>query len=117
MGSLHVYVQETWRDARNGTREKTLRAVSRISSQIRSDSVVPGRQCVVGIEAELSDVIRSGCSVSWVVRAIEVGIDREAGRGVGATDELENLLVAAEGLSSPVFRYPGEQAMLDRIPL
>ena len=48
-------------------------------AQIRSDSVVPRRQCVVGFEAELSDVLLDRCGVSWVVSAIEVGIDREAG--------------------------------------
>ena len=71
----------------------------------------------MGVEAELSDVFGGRCSIGWVVSAIEVGIDREAGLGAGGTDELKNLLIAAQGLGSPVFRYLGEQAMLDRIPL
>ena len=73
----------------------SLSEASRISSQIWSDSVVPKRQCVVGVEAELPHDLRSGCGVGWVVSAIEVGIDREAGLGVCATDEVENFLVAA----------------------
>ena len=71
----------------------------------------------MGVEAELSDVFGGRCSIGWVVSAIEVGIDREAGPGVSGTDEVEDFLVAGQGLSRPVFRYLGEQAMFDRIPL
>ena len=48
---------------------------------------------------------------------IEIGGNGQAGLGGSCADEVENLLIAVEGFTSPVFGDLREEAMLDRIPL
>ena len=48
---------------------------------------------------------------------IEIGGNGQAGLGGSCPDEIEDLLVAVEGFTSPVFGDLGKETMLDRVPL
>ncbi len=59
----------------------------------------------------------SGIYTGGIVATIEIGGNGQAGLGGSCTDEIENLLVAVEGFTGPVFGDLREEAMFDRIPL
>jgi hypothetical protein len=54
--------------------------------------------------------------VGWIFVSVEIGGHDQAGFGGGGANEVEHLLVAFQGLGSPVFWDLGEQAVFDGIP-
>lgn len=48
-------------------------------------------------------LLRSGFSAGGVVTTVQVGGDSQTGFGGSCADEVEDLLIAIEGLTGPVF--------------
>ena len=79
--------------------------------------VVPLRKGIVGFEFKSTELLASGFYAGGIVATIEIGGNGQAGLGGSCADEVENLLVAVEGFTGPVFGDLREEAMLDGIPL
>jgi len=71
----------------------------------------------VGFKFESAEFLGSGFYAGGIVATIEIGGNGQAGLGGSCADEVENLLVAVEGFTGPVFGDLREEAMLNRIPL
>ena len=94
-----------------------LRARAKTNSQMGRDSVVPFREDLTGLEAKCLKLFGRGLHAGRIVAAIQVRGDRQPGLGSGGADEAEDLLVAVERLTRPVFGDLREEAMLDGVPL
>jgi len=71
----------------------------------------------VRFESKSAKLLGSGFGAGGVVTTVQVGGDSQTGfRGSGA-DEVEDLLIAIEGLAGPVFGNFREESVLNRIPL
>jgi len=70
----------------------------------------------VRVELKQAKLIRGRLLLSFVEAAVEISGDSEAGFGGSSAKEVENFLVAVEGLAGPVFGDFREKAMLDRVP-
>src|SRR5712692_7077089 len=94
-----------------------LRARAKTNSQMGRDGVVPFREDITGLEAQSLKLFRRGLHAGRIVAAIQMRGDRQTRLGSGGADEAEDLLVAVEGLTRPVFGDLREEAMLDGVPL
>ena len=94
-----------------------LSAGAKIKSQIGFNRVVPLRKGIVRVKLEQAKLIRRGVLFGLVEVAVKVGRDREAGFSGSGANEVENLLIAVEGLAGPVFGDFREEAMFDGVPL
>ena len=71
----------------------------------------------MGGNAKLVDQVGIDGGPGFVLGAIEVSGDSQAGLGLGGAKEVEDFLVAVQRLSGPVLGDFREEAMLDGIPL
>src|ERR1700688_946886 len=94
---------------------RSLRAGAPINSH-RSNRVVPGWQSRVSFEAETTDLFWIRRRAGWIIPAVEISRDCEAGSGAGIADEVEDFGITVERFGRPVFRDLGKQAVLDGIP-
>ena len=69
------------------------------------------------MEAKSLKLFWCGLHAGRIVAAIQMRGDRQTRLGSGGADEAEDLLVAVEWLTRPVFGDLREKAMLDGVPL
>ena len=68
-------------------------------------------------EAQRLELFGRWFDTGRIVTTVEVSGDGQAGLGCGRANEIEDLLVAVQGFTGPVFGDLREEAMLDGIPL
>src|SRR3989442_4562585 len=93
-----------------------LRAGARLTSQIGRNGVVPFRKDFAGLDAQRGDRLSVWLETGWILFSVQVGGHSEAGFGCCIANQVEHLLIADQGLGSPVLGDLGEQTMLDGIP-
>jgi hypothetical protein len=71
---------------------------------------------VCGIEADGGHFCIGDDNALWVGVGVEPALDGEARTGRRCGDELDDDLMADEGLATPILGDEGKQAMLDLVP-
>ena len=69
------------------------------------------------LDAKGLQLLGSRFCAGWIVAPVEMGGDRQTGLSSGGANEAEDLLVAVEGLTRPVFGDLREEAVLDGVHL
>lgn len=70
----------------------------------------------MGLDAKGLQLLGSRFCAGWIVATVEVGGDRQTGLRAGGANEAEDLLVAIERFTGPVFGDLREETMLDGVP-
>ena len=81
----------------------SLRDGAKISSQIRTDGVVPFRQNAMRFQAKATKLFGSGDIASRVMTTVQVSRDGQSGFGRSGANEIQDFLVAVERFAGPVF--------------
>ena len=87
-------------------RAKDLTRDNRVSGMVRSrrESVVPFAMEGIALDVEGSHFGVADRNALGIAAAVEVASDGEAGVGGGGADQLDDDLMADEGLAAPVLR-------------
>ena len=85
------------------TESLALRTRAKISSQIRTDAVVPLRQNGMRFQAKATKLFGSGNIAGRVMTTVQVSRDGQSGFRRSGANEVQDFLIAVEGFASPVF--------------
>lgn len=67
-------------------------------------------------DAKSLKLLGCGFCAGWIVAAVKVSFDRQAGLSCGGANEVEDLVIAVERFAGPVLGDLREEPMLDGVP-